>query len=155
MTPFSFNVTIRIKNTSAKPPPPPPPRGSSTKPKLLALCSYFHSQSSFSSQAIRALWISAHQIHLIDGRNPGAGPRNNLKKRKTIIFSEMIWAHSTPRLLSILNSASAVSLPHHAEVWTLPRADKAPSTRGGAAQACITLKYRIKVKLATFKQTRP
>lgn len=36
----------------------------------------FSQREFISLEAIRALWISAHQMELMDGMNPGAGPRN-------------------------------------------------------------------------------
>ena len=46
----------------------------SPRVRVALLC--FHRQF-ISSEVIRALRISAHQIQLMDGINPGAGPRND------------------------------------------------------------------------------
>lgn len=83
--------------------------------------------------------------------NPGAGPRNNLKENYNIFLNDLgpfrfravinIEQHQLYHRLATLGSERS------------PRADKALATRAGEAQACITLKYRIKAKLATFKQT--
>lgn len=81
-----------------------------------------------SSEVIRALRISAHQIQLMDGINPGAGPRNDsLKKGKKKKKAHNIFLNDQSPfrsgLLSILNITSAVWLAHHAGFfWTLPRA---------------------------------
>lgn len=47
-----------------------------------AFFSALFSQTEFISlEVLRALWISAHQIELIDAMNPGTGPRNGSLKK--------------------------------------------------------------------------
>lgn len=81
------------------------------------LYSALFSQPEFISSAeIRALWISAHQIQLMYGMNPGARPRNDcLKKKHNIFLNDQSPFRSG--LLSISNITSAISLSSPCRVF--------------------------------------
>lgn len=82
---------IKDKNTSGKSifSPVVPPQS-----PIYLMCAALFSQPEFiSSEAIRALWLSAHQIQLIDDTNPGAGPRHHVEKNYNIFLNDLSPFH--------------------------------------------------------------